>query len=171
MSFYFERPKRRKVFVSYHHKNDQAAYDAFSAHFHDGLETITDNSLDRAIDSASFEYIMRRIREIHLHGSSCTIVLCGSQTPKRRYVDWEIHASLAQEMGLVGIGLPTIVWEGTGTHKPVRLQDNIDSGYATWILWHELVADPQLLNARIEEALTRPKFKISNLRQRMARNA
>jgi hypothetical protein len=135
MVYYVEKPKRRKIFVSYHHRNDQAAYDNFSTYFHDGLETITDNSIERAIDSASFEYIMRRIRETHLNGSSCTVVLCGSETPKRRYVDWEIQASLAQEMGLVGIGLPSIVWEGKGTWKPARLQDNIDSGYATWILW------------------------------------
>lgn len=170
MDHYFDSQKRRKVFVSYHHRNDQAAYDSFSAHFHDGLETITDNSLDRAIDSTSFEYIMRRIRDTHLHGSSCTIVLCGAETPKRRYVDWEIHASLGQEMGLVGVGLPSIVWEGNGTWKPARLQDNIDSGYAAWVLWRDLVVNPQLLIAKNEEALANPKSKISNHRQRMARN-
>ncbi len=103
-----ERPKRRKVFVSYHHKNDQSAYDNFSTRFHDGYEAISDTSLERAIDSSNFDYIMRRIREVHLHGSSCAIVLCGAETPKRRYVDWEIHASLDQGMGLVGVGLPTI---------------------------------------------------------------
>jgi hypothetical protein len=97
-------------------------------------------------------------------------VLCGAETPKRRYVDWEIHASLGQEMGLVGVGLPSIVWEGNGTWKPARLQDNIDSGYAAWVLWRDLVVNPQLFIAKIEEALANPKSKISNHRQRMARN-
>ncbi|SCX26033.1 hypothetical protein DSM25558_3915 [Agrobacterium sp. DSM 25558] len=170
MVWYVQPPKRRKVFVSYHHKNDQAAYNSFSAHFHDGLETITDNSLERAIDSASFDYIMRRIRDHYLHGSSCTIVLCGLDTPRRRYVDWEIQASLAQEMGLIGIGLPSISWEGTGTWKPARLQDNIDAGYATWVLWSQLVSNPGMLNAKIEEALAKPKWSISNARERMTRN-
>src|SRR4051812_18296710 len=85
---------RRRIFVSFHHHGDQAYYDEFSSTFHDGYEAITDNSLERRIDSADFNYIMRCIKENHLKGSSCTIVLCGRETPKRRYVDWEIEASL-----------------------------------------------------------------------------
>jgi hypothetical protein len=27
-------------------------------------------------------------------GTSCTIVLCGAETPKRKFVDWEIKAIL-----------------------------------------------------------------------------
>ncbi|WP_244494659.1 TIR domain-containing protein [Ensifer sp. Root127] len=157
--------------MSYHHRNDQTFYDSFSRLFHDGYEMITDNSLERAIDSASFEYVMRRIRETHLHGSSCTIVLCGAETPNRRYVDWEIHASLHQQMGMVGIGLPTIKWEGQGTWKPARLQDNIDAGYATWTLWENLASRPAMLNQLIEQALGASKRLINNTRSRMLRNA
>ncbi|CAN7375489.1 TIR domain-containing protein [Rhizobium leguminosarum] len=164
-------PVRRRVFVSYHHHNDQPYYDSFSKFFHDGYETITDNSLERAVDSSNFEYIMRRIRETHLHGSSCTIVLCGAETPNRRYVDWEIHASLDQQMGIVGIGLPTIKWEGTGTWKPARLQDNIDAGYASWTLWQNLADNPQVLHQKIEETLAKSKWNIANTRPRMQRNA
>lgn len=164
-------PTRRKVFISYHHRNDQYYYDAFSKFFHDDYEMVADNSLERRVDSTSFEYIMRKIRETHLHGSSCTIVLCGAETPKRRYVDWEIHVSLVQQMGLVGIGLPTIKWEGQGTWKPARLQDNIDSGYARWTLWESLAANPSMLNQLIEQTLGASNRLINNDRTRLQRNA
>jgi hypothetical protein len=163
-------PVRRKVFVSYHHRGDQGYYDAFSRVFHDGYETITDNSLERRVDSADVNYILRRIREFHLNGSSCTIVLCGRDTPKRKYVDWEIEASLNQNMGLVGIGLPSIVWVGEGTSKPLRLQDNIDSGYAEWILWETIIDDPSRLSPIIERAVAKSVRLIANSRTRMADN-
>ncbi|MBD9449669.1 TIR domain-containing protein [Rhizobium sp. RHZ01] len=166
-----QAPTRRKVFISYHHGNDQACYNEFSRVFHDQFELLTDNSLEREIDSGNFEYIMRRIREYHLHGSSCTLVLCGAATPRRRYVDWEIHASLAQNMGLVGIGLPTIQWTGpNSTWKPARLQDNIDTGYAGWTLWDQIIANPSLLISEIEASVQLRGVGISNHRPRMTRN-
>src|SRR3954454_14641672 len=91
------RKVRRKIFVSYHHRGDQAQYDQFSTNFHDFCETIIDNSLERKINS-DFDYILRRIRGYHLSGSSCPIVLCGRETPQRKYVDWEIDASLDQQI-------------------------------------------------------------------------
>jgi hypothetical protein len=162
---------RRKVFVSYHHRGDQAYYDEFSRVFHDSYEAITDNSLERRVDSADVTYIMRRIREHHLAGSSCTIVLCGHETPRRKYVDWEIEASLDQQMSLVAVLLPTIeVGANGGTFKPHRLQDNIDSGYAPWIWWSSLRENPALLSEVIEKANSNPKRLIVNSRARMVRN-
>jgi hypothetical protein len=161
---------RRKVFVSYHHRGDQGYYDLFSRVFHDNFETITDNSLERQVDSADVNYIMRRIREFHLTGSSCTVVLCGQNTPYRKYVDWEIDASLDQGMGLIGVGLPNIVWVGEGTTKPARLQDNINSGYAEWVLWQTLVNDPNSLSTIIERALAKSARQIDNIRLRKVTN-
>jgi hypothetical protein len=68
---------KRKVFVSYHHRGDQAYYDAFSRTYHDTYEAITDNSLERAIDSADVEYIMRRIREQRKRCSQATALRSG----------------------------------------------------------------------------------------------
>lgn len=162
---------RRRIFVSYHHGGDQPYYDAFSGHYHDNIHIITDNSLDRAIDSSNVEYVMRRIREEHLHGSSCTVVLCGASTPNRKYVDWEILASLNQGMGLVGIGLPSIQhFPNGGTAKPLRLQDNIDSQYAEWTMWNDLVNDPAILSQKIELAVSKSTRLINNTRARMTRN-
>ncbi|MCD5414064.1 MAG: TIR domain-containing protein [Clostridiales bacterium] len=55
---------------------------------------------------------MRRIRELYLKDSAVTIVLIGKCTWARRYVDWEIQASLRQgetikPNGLFGIELPS----------------------------------------------------------------
>lgn len=171
MPYSYLSATRRKAFVSYHHRNDQFYYDEFSRVSHDGYELITDTSLERRIDSADVNYVMRRIREHHLSGSSCTIVLCGAETPGRRYVDWEIMASLGQQMGIVGVGLPTIPsYPNGGTAKPPRLQDNIDIGYAVWTNWATLVANPASLGASIEKALASPKRLIANTRERMQRN-
>jgi hypothetical protein len=165
------RPPRRKVFVSYHHGGDQAYYDRFSADFHDGYEAITDNSLERRVDSGDVDYVMRRIRETNLAGSSTIIVLCGSETPKRKYVDWELYAALNQKMAVLGIGLPTLqVYPNGGTDKPARLQDNITNGYGEWTNWREIAGNPVQLTAAIERANARAKSLIDNSRARMARN-
>ncbi len=52
---------RRKVFVSYHHDEDQAYYDNFSKLDFE-YQCITDNSLDRLIDSDKPEYVIQRIK-------------------------------------------------------------------------------------------------------------
>jgi hypothetical protein len=161
---------RREVFVSYHHRGDQTYYDEFSRVFHDVLKVITDNSLERRIDSTDAAYIMRRIREFHLHGSSCTIVLCGADTWRRKFIDWEIKASLDQKMGLVGVWLPTLPLVGNATDKPARLQDNINSGYAVWTRLADILADHSTLMRAVEEALAKPRSAIVNSRPLMGRN-
>jgi hypothetical protein len=165
------RHVRRNVFVSYHHSGDQSYYDALSATMHDQLQLITDNSLERRIDSSDHSYIMRSIREKYLHGSSCTIVLCGANTWRRKYVDWEIEASLVQQMGLVGVWLPTLpLLPNNCTEKPSRLQDNIDSGYAIWISWSAIVSNPITLTEAIGSANNASKRLIDNSRVRLERN-
>ncbi|EMP5262739.1 TIR domain-containing protein, partial [Klebsiella variicola] len=47
---------KRKVFLSYHHDGDQYYYDEFSRKFHDEYEAVTDNSLDRRVDSDDIDY-------------------------------------------------------------------------------------------------------------------
>lgn len=169
----FGRPPhvRRKVFVSYHHRLDQAYYDQFSRIFHDELEALTDNSLERKVDSADVSYIMRAIRERHLTGSSCTVVLCGRETPQRKYVDWEIDASLSQEMGLVAVLLPTIGRDSSNrVLLPSRLRDNINSGYAEYVWWHEISKNSAGLIQAIEKANAKPGRLISNARERKSQN-
>ena len=164
---------RRKVFISYHHYGDQAYYDAFSEAFHAKYEVFFDNSLDRARDSEDEGYILRYIRENHLTGSSCLIVLCGADTWGRKYVDWEIKAALDQEMGVLAIQLPTLKPSiaGGSVAVPGRIADNIKSGYALFTHWSTAVKTMQGLSDLIEDSLTRSKALIDNTRERRQRNS
>jgi hypothetical protein len=106
---------KRRVFVSYHH-GDEAEARAFVNAFGGPHGVFTHRGIgltfnDDIIKSTDPEYVMRRIREIYLQDSTVTIVLIGTCTHSRRYVDWEIKASLRQGLvtpnGLIGIILPS----------------------------------------------------------------
>lgn len=163
---------KRKVFISYHHAGDQAYYDAFSQKFDDDYEAITDNSLERAINSDDANYVMQRIRDNHITGTSCTIVLVGDQTWGRKYADWEIKATLDKEHSLIGVQLPTLKPGLDGMVRvPDRLNDNIKSGYALWLTWAAFTASAQACTGYIEQANARKKNLIVNNRDRRLRNA
>ena len=89
------------------------------------------NDNDDFIESANADYVMRRIRELYLGDSTVTIVLLGSCTHSRRYVDWEIKSSLRQGQyipnGLMGIVLPS---RNNRAYLPSRLSEN-------WNQYHE----------------------------------
>jgi hypothetical protein len=51
---------------------------------------------DDIINSTNPEYVMSQIRQKYLGDSTVTIVLVGTCTHSRRYVDWELKASLRQ---------------------------------------------------------------------------
>lgn len=162
---------KRKVFVSYNHDEDQAYYNTFSNAFQNTYEVITDNSLARAVDSDNAEYVMRRIRENHIKGSSCTIVLVGEYAHARKYVDWEIKATLDMQHGLIGVMLPTLPINNMGrVNVPPRLSDNIDSGYALWVSWANMTASAPACQGYIEAANARKKDLIENSRALRLRN-
>jgi hypothetical protein len=150
-------PKKPKVFVSYHHRNDQRWYDRFSTLFQDKYDLILDTSIQRKIDSFDPDYQSRKIREDHITGSSITVVLLGRETWKRRHVDWEIHATLEKEHALLGIVLPehSKDWTGQNFLVPDRFGDNVHSGFAHWIMWSE---NP----SAVETAIDLAKIKAVN---------
>lgn len=164
--------QKRKVFISYHHAGAQWYCDTLGELITDVFNIATDRSIDRAIDSDNAEYVMRRIRENHISGTSCTIVLVGPETYGRKYIDWEIKATLDKKHGLLGINLPEnpINYQLNSCSKPPRLQDNIDSGFAVWEQWNNVFMDPAYLNGLIEKAITQPKLLINNSRMMIRRN-
>jgi len=132
---------KRKVFISYYH-GDQELVNQFVSDFSHIFipKTVGVKDGDFEFDSTNPQYIMRRIREEKLQDSTVTIVLIGSCTHSRRYVDWEIKASLQQGLtlpnGLIGINLPYMKDIGCA---PERLNDNLfrdnkgwDVGYARY---------------------------------------
>ena len=164
-------PVRRRIFISYHHAHDQAYYDALSKTLHDKMDLVFDNSLDREIDSENTDYVIQRIRDDFISGTSCTIVLCGPETQQRKYVDWEIKATLDKSHGLIGMALPTVSRNLQGQSLvPDRLASNYHSGYAAWKSWSDLAANPALMATWIEEAVARDRSKIVNPQALKARN-
>lgn len=156
--------------MSYHHGGDRAYYDQFSLLMSQIYEVIEDNSVDRLLQSDDVEYVLRAIRENYITGSSCTLVLCGAETPYRKFVDWEIKATLDKRHGLIGVNLPTNPVNALGQCRvPERLNDNIVSGYALWTTWSD-VADPARLKILIESANQREKGLIRNGRLMRVRN-
>ncbi len=157
-----------KVFVSYHHENDQSK----ATHLRDTYgedNTLIDRSLADAYDDKTDDEILALIRTNHLKDSTVTIVLIGSETANRKWVDWEIYASLRPygsrtRNGLLAIYLPT-----AGT-TPARLQDNLDSGYAVSMNWGNISWQ---LESKIQEAFdNRSKSDlVRNSRARRQRNS
>jgi hypothetical protein len=160
---------RRKIFVSYHHGGDQWYYNEFSRLFHDEWEAVFDNSLERQIDSDDTAYVMQRIRDNHITGTSCTVVLIGALTHQRKYVDWEIKATLDKQHGLVGIVLPSAQRTIEGkVIVPDRFFQNLNTGFASMMNWTDLNA--QSLPIAVNYAVSKQKNLISNSMTMKARN-
>ena len=162
---------RRRVFVSYHHAGDKVFYDAFINAFSNTYDVIHDSSVERAVDSSNADYVIRRIRENYITGSSCTIVLCGAQTPYRKFVDWEIKSTLDRQHGLIGVNLPTNPINANSYFVvPDRLHDNIESGYAIWTNWASFTNSTHVVQGLIEQANSKSALLINNSRALRQRN-
>lgn len=145
----------RSVFISYHHKRDQAYCDALSQ-VAGSYNVFRDRSLRDKIDSTNPEYVIQQIRQKYITGSSCTIVLCGPETYKRRYVDWETKATLDKEHGIIAVQLPNLpVNHQDQVTLPSRLNANINSGYALWLHWDDITSSAEHFKQSIEEAVSR----------------
>jgi hypothetical protein len=97
-------PPKRNVFISSFH-NDRAEVDAFIYRWATVEKVFTPKALasfdnDDFIDSNNPEYVMSQIRQKYIGDASVTIVLIGKCTHSRRYVDWEIKASLRRGQSL-----------------------------------------------------------------------
>lgn len=162
---------RPRIFVSYHHANDRQAYEDFTALVDGSYDVCTDHSVRGRIHSDNSAYVIRRIREEYIAGSSVTVVLCGRDTPWRKFVDWEIKATLDAEHGLVGLCLPSCARDAQGSRPaPDRLFDNIQSGFAVWTHWPTLLGGAHSIQTAIHNARARDRRLIDNRRPIMGRN-
>ena len=169
---------RRKCFISYHHA-DQDWVDTFIRTFdarHDLFIARQLGSMpEDVIDSMDTDYVMSRIRADYIKDSTISILMAGKCTWARRYVDWEIQASLrsgavAVPNGLLGIKLPTF------TRWPDRFDGNrLYPGkadcYGRWLTWENCTLDA--LSSAIEAAFQRRSTHVGyivNPRDRMGYN-
>jgi len=137
---------RHKVFVSYHHANQDQ-------HYRNQFENLFTNVYDIMVTKSvqigdinpnlNTETIRRKIRDEYLRDSTVTVVLIGTETWKRKHVDWEIGSSIRDttynpRSGLLGIFLPTYDLRNNDYNPhtiPPRLYDNVKCGYAKLYKW------------------------------------
>ncbi|GHV00983.1 hypothetical protein AGMMS49521_0160 [Campylobacterota bacterium] len=154
---------RHKVFVSYHHANDQEYKDSFEKLFAQTYDVMVSKSVQIGdIDqNLATETVRQKIRDEYLRDSTVTVVLIGSQTWQRKHVDWEIgssirHTQYSSRSGLLGIILPTYPRNDPSKYDPYtippRLYDNIRCGFATIHNWS---TDPAAVQQWIHEAFER----------------
>ena len=105
--------RMKKVFISYHHANDQWAKDSLQS-WADDYSLFEDVSVNtREIEyGLSTETIRCKIRDEYLRDSTVTIVLVGTETKGRKHVDWEIYSSMRdgsvnKKSGILVIQLPS----------------------------------------------------------------
>ena len=86
---------RHKVFISYHHENDQE-YKNGLATFGENNGLFIDGSVDTGdiSDDLSDEQIREIIRDEYLSDTTVTILLVGTETKHRKHVDWELYSSM-----------------------------------------------------------------------------
>lgn len=171
--------QRHKVFVSYHHANDEDYKNWFDQRFGDlfGILVRSSVQLGDMDETLQTETIRRRIREEYLQDSSVTVVLIGTETWKRKHVDWEISASIRQtefspRSGLLGLFLPTHPAYGQQKYDPhtipPRLYDNVTCGYARLAHWTE---DPATVQDLIHKAyVNKSKIQPTNARDLFGKN-
>ena len=149
--------QRHKVFVSYHHANDQCYKNHFETLFADIYDTMVSKSVEEGdIDpNLKTDTTRQKIREKYLADSTVTVVLIGSETWKRKHVDWEIgssirHTQKSNRSGLLGIILPTYPRPPGKPNNyyihtiPPRLYKNIERSFAEIYNWSENPGEVQL---------------------------
>ena len=145
---------KRRVFISFY-KGDSAEVIDY-ARWADKAGVMTPYLLDRDFDdslvrSNDTDYVMRIIRRDFIRDSTVTLVMLGSCTHGRRYVDWEIKASLRQgevytPNGLFGMTLPSSRFVPA---LPPRFEANCRTGYAAW---YKPLCSVEFLGAALDAA-------------------
>ena len=165
-----------KVFVSYHHANDESYKREFERICKDVTIFQSVNIGDINTNNKT-ETIRQIIRDDYLSDSSVTVVLIGRQTWQRKHVDWEIGSSIRATQknprsGLIGIYLPThpdYKREKYSKYKiPPRLWDNVEKGYAKLYDWTN---NATIIQQWIHEAyLRKSKINPTNSREQYVNN-
>lgn len=149
---------RRKCFISYYGA-DNDEVERFIQTFQNIFipKVIGVSTSDDFIDSGDTDYVMGRIRTEYLRDWAVTICLIGSCTHSRRYVDWELKASLRQGDSYIPNGLLGIVLssQGTSSHLPPRFKANWRDDGTGYALYRSYPSSGIELRDWIEEAYNR----------------
>lgn len=103
-----------KVFISYHHANDQYFKDELLR-----LNVVHSIFIDQSVDTGdidddlSDEAIRTKIRDEYLRDTTVTVLLVGTGTSGRKHIDWELYSSMFdgtvnKKSGIVVVNLPSV---------------------------------------------------------------
>lgn len=102
-----------KVFISYHHANDQD-YKVTLLDINNRLGVFIDKSVDTGDINPNLpdESIRMKIRDDYLRDSTVTVLLVGSEMAGRKHIDWELYSSMIdgrvnKKSGIVVVQLPS----------------------------------------------------------------
>lgn len=106
---------KHRVFISYHHENDQWAKDRL-IELNNKYNIFIDESVNTGDipDYWENQKIRTEIRDNYLKLSTVTILLVGTETKYRKHIDWELFSSMIngvknKKSGIVVIMLPSTV--------------------------------------------------------------
>lgn len=146
--------EKHKVFVSFH-RDDQFYRDEFDRLFGEHFISVSVDPGDIDPDNDD-EYIKRLIQQDNIVQSSVVFVLYGTNTHKRKHVDWEISAGLSGKVGghkglvvMLLPGFPQAPYNSQVQYDPrviypylhPRTTANLESGYANLYYWPGLYTD------------------------------
>ena len=159
-----------KVFISYHHENDQYYKDRL-VEASEQYSIFIDASVDTGdiSDHLSDQAIRETIRDEYLRDSTVTIVLVGSETRQRKHVDWEIYSSMHdgrvnKKSGILVINLPGMTDLGHTVHDGEKQAVYPDvTSWTTFDTRREYEDQYPEMPDRIIDNLIEPKARISVL--------
>ena len=159
-----------KVFISYHHRNDQAQKEYLvNMGIQHGL--FIDGSVDTGDIPEDWESqtIRREIRDNYLRDSSVTILLCGQETRHRKHIDWELKSSMIdgevnKRSGILVITLRSISGRNWCQVSDEDEKQMIYPGVTGWVTLNSRLAFEERfpdLPERIIDNLIAPNVRIS----------
>jgi hypothetical protein len=155
---------KRTVFVSYHGGDTQEAR-AFLERWATQANVFTPRVLgedvyarEGLIDSTNTEYVIGQIRRRYIADASVTLLLVGMCTHSRRYIDWELKASLRRgestPNGLFAILLPSGKRGETFPHLPERFAANYTRNNDRYARYYYMPSAAEELAGWIEDAVS-----------------
>ena len=160
-----------RVFISYHHSNDQWYKEELVRWGVKNRIFIDDSVHPGDIpDNWDDERIRVTIRDEYLRTTSVTILLVGTQTWMRKHVDWELYSSMRdseknKKSGLVVVMLPstgcTHVYAGHEGEKTEVFTSVPTNGWASVDTRAQFNRDYPYMPDRIIDQLLAPGAKVS----------
>lgn len=168
MEFKTNDPTRHKCFISYH-SDDAVEVAGFLSSYGTAFipRTVGVTADDPFIDSDNDDYIKDQISSKYMSDSTVTILLVGKCSWSRRFVDWELAATLRnspknKRSGLLAYQLPSMA---TIEDKkiPPRLSDNYSLNKDSYSQYYVYPSSTSTVHAHVEEAFKARTEKIDLL--------